>query len=301
MIKQIRIPDIQKNFKAGCGSSHYFIPRRGLQPKILIPYRITSFAIGLYHEGKVLLRSNSLEYNIGRKDLIIFPPNIVRQWSFYDRSPENSVLFFAQEFIAESLGFSNVISHFHFLATNAITILNLNDQDYGVISKAMEELCLRAQRVSKNQGKIISLKIAALLYQIEEIFDMQDHTTFRPVTRPQVLVNQFINLLSEPYQYNRNLKFYADKLFITSKYLSQIVIKQTGCKATDFITDKIILEAKILLQSPEKTIAEISQALHFSNPTQFSKYFKRYSQMSPTDYRDQISSNIVHINSSKNV
>jgi AraC-like DNA-binding protein len=107
------------------------------------------------------------------------------------------------------------------------------------------------------------------------------------ISRPQVLVNQFIDLVNQHFIAERNVSFYANQLFISPKYLSQIVAEKTGQKALAFIRDRIILEAKVLLQNKEKSISEVSYVLRFSSPTQFGKYFKKYSGMSPGTFRKQ--------------
>jgi AraC family transcriptional regulator, transcriptional activator of pobA len=47
----------------------------------------------------------------------------------------------------------------------------------------------------------------------------------------------------------------------------------------------VILEAKIMLQNPQLTIAEISDELHFPNQSFFGKFFKNYTELSPLQYK----------------
>lgn len=56
----------------------------------------------------------------------------------------------------------------------------------------------------------------------------------------------------------RSISYYADKLCVTSKYLSQVVYKVSGRFAGDWITDFVILEAKALLKSRKYTVQQIA-------------------------------------------
>ena len=83
----------------------------------------------------------------------------------------------------------------------------------------------------------------------------------------------------------KQLKFYADALCITPRYLSRVVKECTGSSAADWIERYVVLEARALLKSTSMTIQQISDELNFPSQTFFGKYFKRRVGMSPKDYR----------------
>jgi AraC-like DNA-binding protein len=100
-----------------------------------------------------------------------------------------------------------------------------------------------------------------------------------------VLSKQFLELVKENFRKERQLKFYADALCITPRYLSRVVKECTGSSATDWIERYVVLEARALLKSTTMTIQQISDELNFPSQTFFGKYFKRRVGMSPKDYR----------------
>jgi AraC-like DNA-binding protein len=87
------------------------------------------------------------------------------------------------------------------------------------------------------------------------------------------------------YSKERAVKFYADKLFISPKYLSLLVKEATGRSAANFIDEFVVLEAKNMLRFSGKNIQQIAYALNFSNQSSFGKYFKHLTGMSPTEYQ----------------
>lgn len=101
-----------------------------------------------------------------------------------------------------------------------------------------------------------------------------------------LILDRFIELVGLYHNQERELKFYADKLCITPKYLSTIVKKVSGKKATDWICEFVILEAKSLLKYSGKNIQEVSHLLNFPTQSAFGKYFKCQVGVSPTEFVD---------------
>lgn len=101
-----------------------------------------------------------------------------------------------------------------------------------------------------------------------------------------MILDRFIELVGIYHNRERELQFYADKLCITPKYLSLIVKRVSGKKATDWICDFVILEAKSLLKYSGKNIQEVSMQLNFPTQSAFGKYFKCQVGMSPKEFID---------------
>ena len=91
--------------------------------------------------------------------------------------------------------------------------------------------------------------------------------------------------MRQSYTKERSISYYADRLCVTPKYLSQIVRKVSGRFAGDWITDYVILEAKALLKSRKYTIQQIADRLNFANQSFFGKYFKEKVGCSTSEYQ----------------
>lgn len=106
------------------------------------------------------------------------------------------------------------------------------------------------------------------------------------LTRGQDVYNRFLELVEKNFMRERDIKFYADKLCLTPKYLSQIIYKESGNYAGDHIRHFVILEAKSLIRSRQYTISQICDMLNFTSQSFFTKYFKNATGMSPTEYQN---------------
>ena len=99
------------------------------------------------------------------------------------------------------------------------------------------------------------------------------------------IYNEMMSLVAAHYQKEHSVAFYADKLNITTRYLSKVTDNTVGKSPKQVISDYIINEAKMLLDNSRLTIQEISDRLGFSSQTMFCKFFKGQENHTPTDYR----------------
>lgn len=103
-------------------------------------------------------------------------------------------------------------------------------------------------------------------------------------TRQEEIFQRFIGEVEKHYRKERSVKFYADLLCISPKYLSTVIYKISQQLAGEWIDAYVILQAKTLLKSGRLTIQQISEQLNFSNQSFFGKFFKRCAGMSPKEY-----------------
>lgn len=108
--------------------------------------------------------------------------------------------------------------------------------------------------------------------------------------RSNELLRRFLIEVSQNYTVERSVQFYAEKLFVSPKYFAQMIYKESGKHAKDWIREFVIKDAKTMLKSGNYTIQEISEALHFANQSFFGKYFKEAVGCSPKMYKEQATS-----------
>lgn len=101
----------------------------------------------------------------------------------------------------------------------------------------------------------------------------------------------FMHLASVNFRSERTLQFYADKLCISSTYLSRIVKELSGNTVCEHLALLTFTEACNLLRHTDKSISEISFILHFNDQSAFANFFKLHAGMSPNAYRRKDSSN----------
>lgn len=108
----------------------------------------------------------------------------------------------------------------------------------------------------------------------------------RQGSRKRQIFDRFLEELRQHYASERSIQFYADRLCLTPKYLSQVIHTVSGRYAGDWIRDCVILEAKALLKSGQYTVQQVSDMLNFANQSFFGVYFKKAVGCSPTAYKE---------------
>lgn len=100
------------------------------------------------------------------------------------------------------------------------------------------------------------------------------------------ILRKFIILLGEHCKHERKLSFYADRLFVSPKYLSVLIQKASGRTARQWIIDFVIAESKRLLQNSQLTILEVCYEMNFPNQSFFTKFFRKHTGQTPTEYKN---------------
>ena len=103
--------------------------------------------------------------------------------------------------------------------------------------------------------------------------------------RAQQLFDKFMKLLGDYHTKEKSLKFYADKMFLTPKYVSGMIKAYSGKSALAWINEYVVLEAKMMLRYTDMTVQEIAYSLNFPTQSAFGKYFKQQAGCSPKNYR----------------
>ncbi|MGG0741476.1 response regulator transcription factor [Niallia taxi] len=94
------------------------------------------------------------------------------------------------------------------------------------------------------------------------------------------------------YDKNIKLDFLSDIFFLNSTYLSTLFKERTGQKYIDFLNSVRIENAKELLKKSERKISHISKAVGYDNPKYFFRVFKKYTGLSPEQYKKQVQSKV---------
>ena len=98
---------------------------------------------------------------------------------------------------------------------------------------------------------------------------------------------RFLSLVQQHARTEREVAFYADKLCITPKYLSQVARTITNLPASQWIQYYAAFELVSLLNDTTKTLTEVSDLMHFENVSHFSRYVKKTLGKTPSDFRQK--------------
>ena len=271
----LQLPD-DEIFKAGADKDEWLPPGKTMKIDVdtiifcrkgtaiieidLIPYEIVA-------NTQLIIIAGSIVHNISNSDdfrisYIIFKHEV------YDEATaqlEPSFTFFMKEYPCVQLGEKRI-----------------NKMNYLV--EAMEDFY--NEKTNCFRVKIFKNNIQSFLL---DVYD-KTRTLFKidkseEVGRREELFIKFIHLIHNFCPKEREVGFYADKLHITSRYLSSIT-QNVADKSAKYIIDKhAIQRIKIMLKYSNMSIQDISYELNFPDQSFFARYFKKHTEMTPLEYR----------------
>lgn len=98
----------------------------------------------------------------------------------------------------------------------------------------------------------------------------------------------FLHLSERNFRKERQIQFYADKIGITTTYLSRVVKEISGTTVNDHLTRRVYHEACNLLKTTTKTMGEIAYELGFKDQSAFTNFFKLHAKCSPKTFRNDL-------------
>ena len=118
---------------------------------------------------------------------------------------------------------------------------------------------------------------------------LQRNSQYRPDEvksyRVRELFNRFMMLLEKDYKISRDVNYYAEKMNISSKYLTNIVNQVTGHTPKTIIDQYVILQLKLHLKRSTQSIKEMAWEFHFADVSFFCRYFKKHTGLTPQQIR----------------
>lgn len=264
-------------------SLFYCMRLEEVKKKISMP----PFRRGFYFLGLLSTEQNTkVGYDNNKKvpikdSFIVFQsPHLI--YSFYRDPKTNGYLIYFKE---DCFNFFKpyFLTEFPFFNILNTTLFQLSRIQFQELSPHFEELFQSAE-MPKSNIKITLHKFLALLYRLMDFAPIQKSVLLSNRTE-QDLAAKFIQLVNVHYIEKRTVGEYAGLLSRSENYLSRTVKSITGKNALSFIADRMVQEAKSLIQYTDLTVSEIAFRLNFSDASNFSKYFKKVTGISPTEYR----------------
>ena len=199
-------------------------------------------------------------------------------------------LFFHPDLIrGTSLG--NKIKEYTFFSYEVNEALHLSDKEkqtlWDCVDKLENEL---SENIDLHSQTLITSNIELLLNYCARYYDRQFITRKKVNTnllrKFETILNSYFNSNDQQYKKLPSVKYFAELLFLSPNYLSDLLKKETGKTAQEYLHYYLIEEAKNNLLNTNDPINEIAFNLGFEYPQYFSKLFKSKTGMTPLAFRN---------------
>lgn len=222
---------------------------------------------------------NSKEYKLSKSCVIVLPSNHIIGNIDSLLMRESNAIAVSEDYI---LNMPSPIDTSIFGYSRYMSVIKIADEKFADLQSYYRFIYKESKEESKYRLEIVQSIFYALILEIlaeyEKAFEVGDTTSD---IKANNLSDRFFRLLATNYKTNRSVKFYADKLNLTPKYLSTAIKRITGRPILDWIHEAILIDAKMLLRTTDMTVQEISEQLNFSSPSAFVQFFKKHTGKTP--------------------
>lgn len=247
------------------------------------PHRKTVNDFVFISKGSIEKMVCSSLFGVEEGMIMLLPPHKIRTFIHNSPDVEGFYCHFSNEFIADGPGLKylqEILNHADIIYNPTLFLDQEHRERVFVILQQMEELYRYHQGLD-----LIRLYLFTVLGEIRHFIEKLP----RPdLSANEALVFRFRKLITNQIQNLHSVKEYADILSVSPNHLNKSIKNATGKTASEIINESLLMEAKALLSLPNLSVSEIAFALGVDDVSYFSRFFKKHSGMSPSDYRKGI-------------
>jgi AraC-like DNA-binding protein len=256
----------------------------------LAPLKFSTVIQGMFClKGSIDIQVNFNRYHVTENEMLIITSKQIGELYRMSDDVRFAIIAISSKFYDPALNRTNSIKQQNLLAERPYH--RLGDTEMKEIMAVYELLkCKIKQDNMPYKKEIIKGFVHAFFFNVFAILTTKEKTTtsgLRKVSRQQDIYKRFIDAVQEHYAQERNIRFYADILCITPKYLSQTVYKVSGHFASEHINELVVREVKALIKSQNYSMLQISEMLNFTSPSSFTRFFKKATGYTPLQYQDE--------------
>lgn len=182
------------------------------------------------------------------------------------------------------------INKYNFFSYHTDEALHVSEKERQIVMDCFSKINHELQQgVDRHTKKLIASNIELFLNYCDRFYDRQFLTRENVV---KGIVENFDTLLNAYFVSDKPRKlglptvgYFAEELNLSANYFGDLIKKETGKSAKDYISEKIIQVAKNKTFDKDKSVSEIAFELGFKYPQHFSRFFKKHVDCTPNEFR----------------
>lgn len=255
-------------------------------------YRMTVgfYSVFLKQTQGCTINYGKTRYDFDDQTVVSIAPGQTVGYTDVEGIPKKSVgLLFHPDFIrGTSLG--QKIKKYTFFSYEANEALHLSEEERAIVLDCLNKIEMELRHaIDKHTKGLIATNIELLLDYCLRFYERQfvtredmNHDT---LARLEQLLDDYLSGGVAAREGLPSVRYFADKVCLSPNYFGDLVKKETGKSAQEYIQLKMIDAAKEWLLDPNRTIGQVAFELGFQYPQHFVRFFKRQVGITPREYR----------------
>lgn len=245
--------------------------------------------------GEVQVTLEKEIHRIRRSDMYIYMPSLPIRLLYKSEDAEGLLVALDVDFMLPVV--QRVANAENLLHVRRYPFFSLTEENFGYIRSMLEKLWERIYEEDKDrkgflqqrlQVELIKSMAQTITYEVLSIYFSKLPIQPMVQTKKDLIFHQFLLSLFRHFRQEREVAFYAELQHLSPRYFSSIIKEKSGNNALQWIVQMVITEAKLLLETSDLSIKEISVQLNFPTQSFFGKYFKQYTGISPKEFRENV-------------
>ena len=252
--------------------------------KLIFPHRNNFYQVVLVTRGSGIKTIDSEQFEIHAGQIYFTAPGQVHSWNFCSE-PDGYIINFSEKVFHSYITTHFNLEQFPFLrGIPGNSVISLKNETIKEIKYFIKRIVSESNKKDTFSMDIICFNLISLFVSITRKNDLFINKQIPE--QNQLTLYNFKMLVNQYYSEKSLPKDYAALLFITPNQLNAICKELYGKSTGKIIRDRILLEAKRLLANTDISISEIAYKLNFSDNSYFTKFFKKYTGLTPEEFRN---------------
>ena len=268
------------------------VNKEGYENKDYGAFHYNCYAVFLKDAKGCKMHYGGKPYDYDEGTLVFMAPGQTIELSGFDPDyvPKGyAILFHPDLLIGTELG--KKLHSYSFFSYSSNEALHLSNKERKVIISLIEKIQFELeQNLDKHSKKLIVANIELFLDYCTRFYDRQFITreveNISSLERFDVLLSQYFSSDKPQKHGTPTVGYFADRLHLSPNYFGDLVKKETGKSAQEYIQNKLIEVAKERVFDPSKSLSEIAYELGFKYPQHFTRLFKQRVGHSPSEFRN---------------
>lgn len=238
--------------------------------------------------GEFHFMVSAREYTAVAGETVFIPEGKLFRVNSVSDDVEVSIIMYKIEPIREVLGnMVHAIHLYHKMSPNSFHVWSTGDEkDIVAYISLIGQGNLPEEDYFSIYGR--KLLLLSLTYRLCTLFQKKYLSGDASNARRTEIFLRLIQFIDRYYMSERGVAFYADKLCLSPKYLSELSKSVCGYTVQELVFKAIVRKCMSYLDVTNMTVQEISEKLNFPNPSSFGTFFKKHTGLSPQQYRERI-------------
>lgn len=241
--------------------------------------------------GELIRSGGAMRYRAGTV-FTLRPGQIVSMNLDKSIKPKGWMLAFRPELLIKT-GLGRDFYMFNFFNQDVFDALELSSEERRVLLNCFANIFAELHAPDDNlTGHMLRMGIGHLLSYCkrfyERQFDVQVKNTSNIITRLGVLLDDYLSSGMPIQKGQPTVAWCAEQFHLSPNYFGDVVKRELHMTAQEYVQQKIIAAAKVMLRDPRLSITEIAEALGFTYPNHFTRLFHKKTEMSPSEFRHTI-------------